>query len=54
MKRLPQPQVEQIARDTVRLMICKHGERNLNRLTLAIRRQVRQKNKPLFGRQLSS
>lgn len=41
MKRLRQTEVERIAAEQVRCLICHHGERNLDRITLAIRRQAR-------------
>jgi hypothetical protein len=48
MKRLPQTQVDRIAGEVVRMLICRYGERNLDRLTLAIRRQAReQTTRPL-------
>lgn len=48
MKALRQTEVERIAAEQVRLLICRHGARNLKRLTLAIRRQAReQTTRPL-------
>ena len=42
MKALRQTEVERIAAEQVRILICRHGTRNLNRITLAIRRQARE------------
>ncbi len=42
MKRMKQTEAEQVTREIVRRLICQHGERNLDRLTLAIRRQARE------------
>jgi len=42
MKRLKQSEADEIASAVVRNLICRHGEINLDRLTLAIRRQARE------------
>ena len=41
-KRMSREQLRQIAAAEIRSLICRYGERNLNRLTLAIRRQARE------------
>lgn len=43
MKRLPPAQVKTAAAELIRYMICRHGERNLEELTLEIRRQARER-----------
>lgn len=42
MKTLRQTEIDRLAAVEIRVLICKHGERNLDRLTLAIRRQARE------------
>lgn len=41
MKRVTKPEAESIARAILRRLICTHGERNINRITLALRRLAR-------------